>query len=263
MMEPVKIAPEDMLLPQDEAETGRSLQQGSPPQDNAVLQGEIENNVYKTEGTLFVLDKEELASKPRRLFPKSYNPFNLSLIEMPYIEHLTCLRIGERGALSLSSEFIRGACPRLTVLDLSNCGIKTRGLGRLLYGMKLGNLSSLRRLVLKGNDIEPRGVNMIQGVLSSTTFANLLSLDLRDNELGDVGLDILMKMLAAGEVGALNEIMLHRNKITDLGFTMFMKLVPRIRDKYFPNITRISLDGNKITPKVKKQFKPYPTWISC
>ena len=262
IMEPVKIAPEDLLLPQDEAKA-ESIDPHSPSQEQVELEADIENNMYRTEATLFVLDKEELASKPRRAFPKSYNPFNLNLMELTYVEHLTCLLIGERGALSLGSDFVRGACPRLTVLDLSNCRIKTRGLGRLLYGMKLGNLSSLRRLVLKGNDIEARGVKLIQGVLNSTTFANLQTLDLRDNELGDTGLDILMKMLAAGDVGSLSEIMLHRNNITDLGFTMFMKLVPRIRDKYFPNITRISLDGNRITPKVKKQFKPYPTWISC
>ena len=260
LMQPVKISPEDMLLPQDEEKMGPSDPEST---DQLQLRDEMENAMYQTQATLFVLDKEELASKPRRAFPKTYNPFNLNLIEMPYIEHLTCLVIGERGALSLSLDFVRGACPRLEVLDLSNCLIKTRGLGRLLYGMKLGNLSSLRRLVLKGNNIEPRGVSLIQGVLSSTTFANLQTLDLRDNELGDVGLDILMKMLAAGEVGSLSEIMLHRNKITDLGFKQFMKLIPRIRDKYFPNITRISLDGNNITPKVKKQFKPYPTWISC
>lgn len=149
------------------------------------------------------------------------------------------------------------------VLNLTNCRIKTRGLGRLLYGMKLGNLSSLRRLVLKGNDIGPRGVNFIQGVISSATFSNLNVLDLRDNELGDLGLDILMKMLAAGDVGGLNEIMLHRNGITDVGFSMFMKLIPRIRNTYFPNIVRISLDGNKVSPAVKKQFKPYPSFISC
>ena len=168
------------------------------------------------------------------MFPKNYNPFNVSLMEMRYVEYLTCLLIGERGALFLASEFIRGACPRLTVLDLTNCRIKTRGLGRLLYGMKLGNLSSLRRLVLKGNDIEPRGMKLIKGVMTSTTFANLRTLDLRDNEIGDVGLDILMKMLTAGEVGGLQEIMLHRNGITDLGFTMFMKLIPRVHDTYFP-----------------------------
>jgi Leucine-rich repeat (LRR) protein len=197
------------------------------------------------------------------MFPRDYNPFNVNLQDSPFCEYLTCLSIGERGALSLASEFIRGACPRLVSLDLSNCRIKTRGLGRLLHGIKIGNLSNLRRLVLKGNDIEPRGVSFIQGVITSATFANLNSLDLRDNELGDIGLEILMKMLAAGEVGALQEVMLHRNKITDLGFTMFMKLIPRVHDAYFPNIVRISLDGNKITPAVKKQFKPYPSYISC
>ena len=116
---------------------------------------------------------------------------------------------------------------------------------------------------LKGNDIEPRGMDFIQGVISSVPFANLSCLDLRDNEIGDLGLEVFMKMLAAGDVGGLQEVMLHRNKITDLGFTMFMKLVPRIHDAYFPKISRISLDGNKISPAIKKQFKPYPNFISC
>jgi len=88
-------------------------------------------------------------------------------------------------------------------------------------------------------------------------------LDLRDNEIGDVGLDIFMKMLAAGDVGSLNEVVLHRNGITDQGFKVFMTLIPRIREKYFPGISRISLDGNKVTPATKKLFKPYPNFISC
>jgi Leucine Rich repeat len=247
-MQGVKISPEELTLPAEEPVTESKTD---------------EIDTYQTDATLFVVNKEELGSRPRRMFPKSYNPFNVNLHELPYVEYMTCLLIGERGALSLALEFIKGATPRLMVLNLTNCRIKTRGLGRLLYGIKLGNLSSLRRLILKGNDIEPRGISLIQGVIASATFANLTSIDLRDNELGDVGLDLLMKMLAAGEVGGLNEIMLHRNGITDLGFTMFMKLIPRIKNTFFPNIVRISLDGNKITPAVKKQFKPYPNFISC
>jgi hypothetical protein len=246
----VRISPEELTLPSEQDDDVRIEDIGA-------------DQAYETDITLRVRDKEELASKPRRLFRKDYNPFNVNLHESPYCEQLRCVLIGERGALSLASEFVRGACPRLVGLDLSNCRIKTRGLGRLLYGIKLGNLCNLRRLVLKGNDIEARGITMIQGVISSSAFMNLRILDLRDNEIGDSGLDILMKMLAAGDVGNLNEIMLHRNCITDLGFTMFMKLIPRIHDSYFPNILRISLDGNKISPEAKKKFKPYPNFISC
>lgn len=245
----VKISPDALAL--------------TPEFENDVRVDDIVDLGYETDITLRVRDKEELASKPRRLFRKDYNPFDVNLHEASYCEQLRCVLIGERGALSLAAEFVRGACPRLVGLDMTNCRIKTRGLGRLLYGIKLGNLCNLRRLVLKGNDIGPSGITLIQGVISSSAFLNLRILDLRDNEIGDTGLDILMKMLAVGEVGALEEIMLHRNGITDVGFAMFMKLVPRIHGAYFPRIMRISLDGNKISPEVKKKFKPYPNFISC
>ena len=249
-MRQVKISQEEMTLApiDDEKATAYTL-------------GGVD--AYASDVTISVVNKEELASRPRRMFPRDYNPFDVNLHDCSYCERLKGMNIGERGALSLAADFVRGACPRLLVIDLTNCRIKTRGLGRLLYGIKLANISSLQRLVLKGNDIEPRGMNYIQGVISSATFMNLRSLDLRDNEMGDLGLDIFMKMLAIGDCGGLNEVMLHRNGITDLGFSMFMKLIPRIHDTYFPNIVRISLDGNKISPEMKRRFKPYPNFISC
>ena len=50
-----------------------------------------------------------------------------------HVSELRCKGIGERGALSLAAEFIRGTCPMVEVLDLHRCQIQTRGLGRLLY----------------------------------------------------------------------------------------------------------------------------------
>lgn len=81
-MQPVKISPEDLVLPTEE--TMRD-----------VVDDEV--NVYQTEVTIVVVNKEELASRPRRMFPKNYNPFNVNLHELPYTEYMTAILIGERG----------------------------------------------------------------------------------------------------------------------------------------------------------------------
>ena len=54
--------------------------------------------------------------------------------DMTKTRHVTsvrCVEIGERGALTLAADFVRGACPLVEDLDMSRCQIQTRGLGRL------------------------------------------------------------------------------------------------------------------------------------
>jgi hypothetical protein len=87
------------------------------------------------------------------------------------VDILRCRNIGERGALALAAAFIRGiiililynniitiiimigCTPIITVLDLTRCAVQTRGFGRILHGIRLGNISSLKILNARGNHI--------------------------------------------------------------------------------------------------------------
>ncbi len=64
-------------------------------------------------------------------------------------------------------------------LDLSRCSIQSRGLGRLLHGLRIGRVFGVEQLLLRGNNINSRGVDFISGALDSGTLNCLRVLDLR------------------------------------------------------------------------------------
>lgn len=185
------------------------------------------------------------------------------LMKTRHVVELRCERIGERGALSLAAEFIRGACPMIEVLDLSRNQIQTRGLGRLLHGMKLANLMSLKRLILVSNDLTPRSMEYLRDAFNGGTFPSLEILDLRGNEIGDDGVDILLRSFHLKHFEYLRELLLQSNKLTDVAFEKLIKTLSSLQETNMPFVERIALESNAISSKVKRKFHPLPHFVSC
>lgn len=193
---------------------------------------------------------------------KPYTPFDTDLAKTSHVLELVCTSIGERGALSLAAELLRGACSALETLDLSRCQIQTRGLGRLLHGIKLSNLISLRRLLLRGNDIGPRGLEYLKINYTTGSMQDLHVLDLRENELGDQGADCLMRMAIAGYFSNLRELRLQHNGIGDTGFVKLVKVLQSMGQDKCPNLRRIAIEHNPISATVKRQYAPLAAYWS-
>lgn len=102
-----------------------------------------------------------------------FYPFDEDLQTANIARTLVAHYIGEHGALCLASELVRGACPRLEKIDCSHCMMKTRGTARLLHGIKIGRLSSLNQLILRGNDLTPRVLEFLKDTFDSGILINL------------------------------------------------------------------------------------------
>jgi len=213
---------------------------------------------------LNLLENVDYKSRVKMLGRDYVTPFDQDLAR-DKTNQVVCLKarsIGERGALCLGAEFVRGACPQLQLLDLSRCEIKTRGLGRLLHGIRIGNLYNLRSLVLKGNHIGSRGLEYVKDVLTSGVLSELKVLDLRENELGDDGADIIMRMIVGGSFRTLSELYLQNNGITDVGFMKIFKAMQSMQERSFPMIRRLGLELNYISAKCKQECYPIPLYFS-
>lgn len=193
---------------------------------------------------------------------KPYTPFDQDLSRSAHVLELKCQSIGERGALSLAAELLRGACQALETLDLSRCQIQTRGLGRLLHGIKLSNLMSLRHLLLRGNDIGPRGIEYLQLTYSSGCLIDLKVLDLRENEIGDEGADRLMRMVISGYLINLEQLHLQWNNIGDKGFVKLVKVLQSMAGTKCPRLERLGMENNPISSAVKRQYSPLAAYWS-
>lgn len=193
-------------------------------------------------------------SKPKSKTP--YTPFDTDLSKTAHVLELKCVNIGERGALSLSAELLRGATPSLQTLDLCNCQIQTRGMGRLLHGIKLSNLLSLRFLLLRGNGIGPRGVEYLLQTLSSGGMADLSVLDFRENEIGDDGADTFMRIILLGLLKNITQLHLQRNGIGDVGFGKLVRVLQSVAAVKVPGLERLGFEGNHVTAKSKREFAP-------
>jgi len=185
------------------------------------------------------------------------------LAKTRHVETLRCQYIGERGALALAAELVRGACPMIQLLDLTRNQIQTRGLGRLLHGMKLANLMSLKRLVLVSNDLTSRAADYLRDAFQGGTFPALEVLDLRDNELGDAGIEVIIRSFHSLHLEYIQELYLANNKITDLGFGKLMRTMQSLQTTNMPYLSRLSLENNGITGKAKREFYPLPGYLSC
>lgn len=179
-----------------------------------------------------------------------------------HVTELRCEEIGERGALTLAADFIRGACPLVEVLDMSRCQIQSRGLGRLLHGIRTANLMSLKQLVLRQNSITPRGLMYLQEAFLGGAFPALVELDLRENEWGDLGLEVLIDMMQRKCFYTTTHLRLQANGISDAGFSKLVRILQSTQGERMPYIESINLEGNPISGKVKRQFRPLPPYLS-
>lgn len=176
---------------------------------------------------------------------------------------LKCRAIGERGALCLGAELVRGACPQLELLDLTRCEVKSRGLGRILHGIRIGNLYNLRVLILRGNHITPLGLEYIKDLFDAHIVDQLQVLDLRDNELGDDGADTIMRMIMANYfLGDISELLLQNNGISDIGFRKLVKVLQSMQEAKFPTLQRLALEQNDITAACKRELYPLPDYFT-
>ena len=193
----------------------------------------------------------------------NFQPFNLDLtMNSMKVMVLQCYSIGERGVMFLASDFIRGACSYLEVLSLAHCYIQSRGLSKLLHGLRIAKLRSIISLDLRGNCITPRGLEYLKESFQYNIFDNLISLDLRENELGDEGATSITRMITVGCFINIQELYLQYNNITDKGFSCIAKILRHLYDVKCPHLDRLGLEGNKISPKMKKQFEPLPAFYS-
>lgn len=179
-----------------------------------------------------------------------------------HVTELRCEEIGERGALTLAADFIRGACPLVEVLDMSRCQIQSRGLGRLLHGIRTANLMSLKKLVLRQNSITPKGLMYLQEGYIGGAFPALTELDLRENEWGDLGLEVIIDMIQRKLFYTTTHLRLQDNGISDVGFSKLIRILQSTRDERMPHIETINLENNPISGKVKRQYAPLPPYIS-
>jgi hypothetical protein len=202
---------------------------------------------------------------------------------------LKCHRIGERGALCLGAEFVRGASPNLQILDLSFCEIQTRGMGRLLHGVRIANLFDIRKFIFRGNHITSRALEYLKELLISGILVNLQVIDLRDNELGDEGCDIIMRIIIAGYLNNTRELYLQNNGISDKGFRKIVKVMQTMQNAKMPDIKhlgiyillnsliitssspfnyyyyyyyyKLGISQNQISSEVKNELIPIPTYF--
>lgn len=208
-------------------------------------------------------DGKSAAQKRReKMSTKAYTPFDTDLSKTAHVTELCCVGIGERGALSLAAELLRGATPSLDTLDLSRCQIQTRGFGRLLHSIKLANLMSLRTFILRGNDIGPRGLQHLMLAYSSGCMADLQVLDLRENEVGDAGADTLMRMIVAGYMMNLRQLHLQHNNIGDVGFVKLVKVLQSMQSTKMPRLERLGMELNPISASAKRQYAPLAAYWS-
>jgi len=190
------------------------------------------------------------------------NIFTVNLVSLKFVKKMKCSRIGEKGALALAGDFVRGACPQLSELDLSYCQIQTRGFARVMHGIKIANLSGLSKLSVRGNDICPRAIDTLGMCLNLTIFENLKHLDLRDNELGDEGANKIISLALQGQLENFETIYLDNNMMHDAGFEALVIIFKAIQVEKCDKLKCISLTGNMVKPTTKAKHDPYPTYIT-
>ena len=189
------------------------------------------------------------------------NIFDHDLTRYKFLKKVRCSKIGEKGALCLAADFIRGACPQLKELDMSYCQIQTRGLQRVLQGIKVANISSLVRFNVRGNDIGPRGVQTLSAMLNLTIFENLSYIDLRDNELGDRGADHIIHMCVFGLLENIVELDLGSNMISDQGYVALVNVFAASQIEKCPQLVKLGLSNNFVKPETKRSLDPFPIFI--
>lgn len=188
--------------------------------------------------------------------------FEIDLLAFRNAVALKVRDVGERGALALGADLVRGACPRLELLDLTRCQIRARGLGRLLHGIRMANLFNLRRLILRGNGITARGVEYLVMSITNGALLDLRLLDLSENEVGDDGAKAIAHGLIKGCFKQLDELFLERNGIADEGFSAIVNAVNSTSFTTCTKLSRIYLQGNRISAEIKQLYHPLSAIIA-
>lgn len=233
---------------------------------------EARGNLFKTDNNtkkyveLRIADTLDMSkSGTRKMRSKDYvSPFTTDLAECRQVNVLRCYDIGEFGAIALGAEIIRGVCNHLTHLDLSMCGCKTRGFGKLMYGLRVGGLVTLHTLKLKHNQLTSKVLLQLQECFKAGTLDLLRVLDLGYNELGDEGARILSHMYCdkANYLAQIEQINLQGNGITDIGFVKLVKILVNVKDVHAPQLEYLCLRNNHISGQIRAQYTPIPSYIS-
>jgi hypothetical protein len=174
---------------------------------------------------------------------------------------LRCEKLGERGALCLAAEFVRGACPGLTDLNLNRCQITSRGFGRVLSGIRLARMDSLTSLQLRGNLLGARCIEYLHSALERGALGGVALLDLRENELGVAGAHALGALFFSGLVVALRELRIQRNGLGDEGYAHIVNVMRSIHDAKCPQLACLKVGENQASVAVVAEFAPYPHYI--
>ncbi len=177
------------------------------------------------------------------------------------LEHLKCENIGERGALCLAAEFVRGACPAIQILNLNRCEMQTRGCNRLLTAIRLARLDNLHTLKLRSNSLSARVVDFFHSALDKGALSNLSTLDLRDNELGLDGAYAVTELFLSGAPKSLRILRLENNNFGNEGFAQIVNVLRSVKEVKCPLIAAIYLGNNNVSPEVVDQYAPYPPFL--
>ena len=201
--------------------------------------------------------------KPKHMRTKEeLTPFNVNLTIYRDVEKLRAFQIGQRGALALASEFVRGSCSNVVELNLGRCQIHSRGMGKILHGLRIGRVMNLQKLNLRGNSICVSGLHFIKNAMENGSLGNLKHLDLRENELGDEGAHLVAHMMIAGVFETMVSLHLQRNLITNVGIEKIVHVYRAILDVKCPLMSKLSLEENFATIDLKKRLKPTPKGVS-
>jgi hypothetical protein len=174
---------------------------------------------------------------------------------------------------------------------LPRCQIHSRGLSRVLHGLRIGRVLNLQSLKLRGNSLTPSAMEYLRAgpwlssplsdpslptpAFHNRSLGNLKEIDLRDNELGDEGADIIAHMMIADLLQTLSILLLQRsitttppsshlsrNSISDVGVTKIVKVLKAVITKRCPHLSLISLQENSATAMGKLRLKPLPFGVS-
>jgi hypothetical protein len=173
-----------------------------------------------------------------------------------------CVNLQEVGALALATELSKGACPILETLILKDCRVTTQGFCRIMQGIKLSNLSTIRTLNLRGNFLGPSSIGYIKDLLVAGIFMNLKVLNLAENELRDDGVTHIMEVIMARHLTKLKELHIQRNSITDHGFNKLIRFMKSVKEVYMPSLERLGVENNLVTVEARNMWKPYPAYLS-
>lgn len=206
----------------------------------------------------------EFAWKPKHMRTKEeLAPFNVDLKLYRDVEHLRAFQIGQRGALALAAEFVRGSCSNIITLNLGRCQVHSRGLGKILHGLRIGRVVNLEVLNLRGNSICANGLHFIQHALEKNSLQNLKVLDLRENELCDEGAHLIAHMMIANVFCSIRTLYLQRNMINNVGVEKIVHVYKAVKDVKCPQLRKLALEENLTTLDMKRKLRSIlPTGIS-